>query len=238
VGVLRGRWRIEEGSVADRTVGDEVDVIAGHGGVHWFTRPGTGIVVGQLSADASVAPTGHLVADDLRLSRVELTLTPISPIEALTAGRPPSILRTYRTGTLDDASVSLATESAALADRGYRLVGQSWAPPERQLLTGIAGLALVLLGGLFLLFVNVLLAILLLLVGMVFLIVYNDVSLVGMLTATFEASTSTPDGTSRPDGHEARPALDRLMELDMLRDAAAISDEEYAARRTAILDAI
>jgi hypothetical protein len=28
------------------------------------------------------------------------------------------------------------------------------------------------------------------------------------------------------------------MELDLLRDAAAISDEEYAARRTAILDAI
>lgn len=61
------------------------------------------------------------------------------------------------------------------------------------------------------------------------------------LSAAYVASSLSRPGTPTPDGssdQHARPAAERLAELQSLKDAGAITESEYAARRQAIIDSI
>ena len=239
---LTGRWRVVRGALADLAEGTEVDVIAGYGGVHWFARPGTGIIIRQVvEAGAATTPGGNLVLRDdggeSELARVPEAVRP-SPIEQLVEGDPPTIVRTYRSPTHDEAAAAMTTESSALAERGYRLVSQSWAAPEKRLLTGIAGLALVLTAIPFfgLVLGNLFVAVLILAIGIALLADHGG-SPPGSLTATFERRPELA-ATTRAGDTGARTTRERLAELDGLHRDAVVSDEEYAARRAAILESI
>ena len=173
--------------------------------------------------------------------RAELTV-----IERLTADAPPSLIRTYQSADQGEAGTAMAAEMRELAKHGYRLVSQSWAAPERPILTGIAGLALLLIG-LFFVFGSPFVALVVILVGVVLLGAYSTGAKPGTLSASFEARTGPHepangncDSSHRAEAPrgDARSTRERLAELDELHHDAAITDEEYASRRSAILASI
>ncbi|WGL52784.1 SHOCT domain-containing protein [Nocardioides sp. BP30] len=61
----------------------------------------------------------------------------------------------------------------------------------------------------------------------------------GLTAAYLASSMRTPPGTAVPAPTSApRPAAERLAELQQLKESGAITEDEYAARRQAIIDSV
>jgi hypothetical protein len=174
------------------------------------------------------------------MAAAEPRLAAADPLAALIASHPPTVVRTYSGPDEAAAARALDSERRRLAEAGYGLLAQTWAPTERPIITGVAGV-IVLLFGLFLtLFVagGFLLGMISALVGLALLAAYAGNTRAGRLTATFQANPAAelPAGDAASISH--RPAADRLRELEALKDAGLITDDELAARRSGILDSI
>jgi hypothetical protein len=135
-------------------------------------------------------------------------------------GRPPPILvRIYRARQQSDAVTQFQNDVAFLAKWGYRPISQSWAQGQWGAGTFLVALllAVVLIG---------------LLIFAYMLIVKPD----GTLTVTYElADAAAP---RRPEPPASASVRERLAYLDDLHTSGVISDEEYAAKRAKILDAL
>jgi hypothetical protein len=161
---------------------------------------------------------------------------PVDPLASILAGRPASFVRSYRAGDQDEAARDLEAETRRLADAGYRLRAQSWAPAERPFVTGVFGVGVTLVGLFFLVLVTggFFVGLLIGLLGLAILAAYAGNIRPAMLTATFEVQ---PEAVPAP-GAGQRPAAERLRELESLRSEDLISDEELATRRAAVIDSI
>ncbi|MBI3752153.1 MAG: hypothetical protein HY263_10935 [Chloroflexi bacterium] len=161
-------------------------------------------------------------------------------LTAALAGSPPTIVRGYRGGAEGYAERALEAEGRRLAEHGYRLLSQAWAPGERPVITGVFGVMVTLAGLFFLLFVadGFLLALLTVLVGIALLAAYVGNIRPAVLTATFEAQRSDRSASSPSPASVERPAADRLRELEALHAQGLITDAELATRREAVLDAL
>jgi hypothetical protein len=129
------------------------------------------------------------------------------------------VVRVYAAPQQSDAVAAFQSDSSELAEYGYRPVSQSWAQGQWDAGAWIIALLLcvVLIG--FLVFAYML-------------IVKPD----GTLTVTYQlAETSAPQEPGPPSSASIR---ERIAQLDDLRAAGVISDEEYAAKRAKIIDAL
>ena len=129
------------------------------------------------------------------------------------------VVRVYRALQQQDAVAAFQSDASELADYGYRPISQSWAQGQWGAGAWIGALLLciVLIG---------------LLVFAYMLIVKPD----GTLTVTYQlAEASAPQQPEPPAPASVR---ERLAQLDDLHTSGVISDEEYAAIRAKIIDAL
>ena len=146
---------------------------------------------------------------------------------AMAADSPPTIVRTYRGAQQADTTAAFQADAAELAMHGYAPTTQSWA--QGQWGCGAFLVALVLC---------------VVLVGLLVFIYMLLVKPVGTLTVTYERTASK--GAALPANPPPPPLIAgpgsnveaRLATLDRLRSTGAISEDEFATRRSKILDEI
>ncbi len=139
-----------------------------------------------------------------------------------TGGPPSTLTRTYH-GNASAASAQMQADAATLAQYGYVPVSQSYAPGQWGCASFLVALVLciVLIG--FLVFIYML-------------IVKPD----GTLTVVYELRSPArePTHAAPAQGLAVGTVAERLHQLDALRNGGLITDDEYAARRTRILDGV
>lgn len=231
-----GPWRLRQGRIVGIETGGSV-IVEQAGDRLRLVKPGVGAMT---SADASTVRAERLPDGALRLCStpddLDIVLEPAprgGEVEA-TAAVAPTLVRTYSGTTPEDASRLLEEDGRRLAGSGYRIAGQSWAGPERSIMTGVAGL-LLLFAGLFFWFSSVAVWLFVLAAGAILLIAYGATQKPGMLTVTYEllSAASTSDAEGPRNGRSVR---ERLVDLDALHSEHLVSDDEYRARRRAILE--
>jgi hypothetical protein len=145
-----------------------------------------------------------------------------SQVARLVASDPATLVRTYHGKQQGDAVLAFETEAEAFAQYGYIPTSQSWASGQ----WGSSAFILALL-----------LAIVL--IGILIFLYLLVVKPEGTLTVVYarQAPTQTrTEPTPMPEPPTARDLSTRLAQLDAARQAGLITEDEYVAKRAAILD--
>jgi hypothetical protein len=150
-----------------------------------------------------------------------------------------TVAKAYHASKPEAAAAAMTADAERYAGLGYALVSQSWAEPNRstQIAFAVGGVIVALFGLLFLAVIYV--AIMIWAVAAVLFILSALSGGEGALLATFERRDAAKPAVA-PAAAQAPgvPARDRLLELTQLRDDGLITEDEWAARREAILSGI
>ena len=176
---------------------------------------------------------------------------------------PGIVLRVYQGKRLEEATALFQRDAQAAARDGYVPANQTWQPGSRQDGVALAGIVILIASWAvaFMLpsnevwdanygFVgtvdtgypsglNVILILGGTLIGVVLTVAAFAMRRPGSLTVTYQHTASTPVPQPPPPASSSSPDLGaRLATLERLHSTGAISEEEYGARRTRILDEI
>jgi hypothetical protein len=145
-----------------------------------------------------------------------------SLVASLVESEPTTVVRTYRGHQQSDVVPAFQAEAKLFADHGYVPTSQSWAPGQWGC-------------GAFLIALLLAIVIIGLLIFLYLLLIKPD----GTLTVVYARQAPAPTKTESmpiPEPPAAGDLSTRLAQLDAARQGGLITEDEYVAKRAAILD--
>jgi hypothetical protein len=158
----------------------------------------------------------------------------------LAGQQPASIVRSYRGKQQNDANTLFQSEAAVLADRGYVPSSQSWAAADRTgALVGALFGGAIGFWGIFVVGGGTAAGIALIITGvLISLLAQAGSPSGGALTVSYARQAVAAAGAPSAASSSAPTTLsDRIIQLDAALAAGHISAEEYATKRSGILEA-